>query len=91
MITGVIDDRGRLLGATEFATAKPSFFGENEKSVNWLLRNIPPDIMREPKASTDEVMETTLPSASRTTKCDVDCCSGLKVSVKKENFSSLQE
>ena len=69
-ITGVIDERGRLPGATAFATGRPeASTGRNEKSVSWLLRKKPPTARPEPNSdSTDVVIETTSPSASTTTK-----------------------
>src|ERR1700751_48501 len=67
-IEGTIDDRGRLPGATAFATGRPwSSVGLNEKSVSWLLRKKPSTIRPVPKmVSTVVVIETTLPFASRT-------------------------
>src|SRR4029078_11430317 len=72
-IDGTIDERGRLPGATALATARPSAStGAKEKSVSWLLRKKPSTIRPVPKMlSTVVVIDTTLPSPSRTMKCEV--------------------
>jgi hypothetical protein len=69
-IIGTIEERGRLPGATAFATGRPmSSTGANEKSVIWLLRKKPSTIRPLPKMdSTVVVIDTTLPAASRTMK-----------------------
>jgi hypothetical protein len=68
-ITGDIDERGRLPGATAFATGRPPSTATYEKSVSWLLRKKPPTARPEPNSdSTDVVIETTLPCGSTTTK-----------------------
>ncbi len=79
-IAGIIDERGRLPAATALATGRPcSSTGENEKSVSWLLRKNPSTIRPVPKMlSTVVVMETTLPSASRTIRCDVPVGSSVR-------------
>src|SRR5205085_11199756 len=65
-IIGVIDERGRLPGATALAAGRPSASrGEKEKSVIWLLRKKPSTIRPDPKMlSTVVVIDTTLPAAS---------------------------
>ena len=51
----------------------------NEKSVSWLLRKKPSTIRPVPKMlSTVVVIETTLPSASRTMKCEVPVGSSVR-------------
>ncbi len=68
-MTGAMDERGRLPGATAFATGRPSSTGRNEKSVSWLFRKNPPTARPEPNSdSTVVVIETTSPPASTTTK-----------------------
>src|ERR1700709_2669715 len=72
-ITGAIDERGRLPGATALAAgAPPASVGEKEKSVSWLFSTKPCVIRPEPKMlSTVVVIETTSPRASTMTKCEV--------------------
>src|SRR5438045_3361848 len=72
-IVGVIEDRGRLPGATALAAGVPSLLsGENEKSVSWLLRKNPSTIRPSPNTlSTVVVIATTSPQRSTTTKEDV--------------------
>jgi hypothetical protein len=66
-----------LPGATALAIGCPAAsIGANEKSVIWLLRKKPSTIRPLPKMdSTVVVIETTLPAASRTTKCEVPATS----------------
>ena len=63
MITGAIDERGRLPGATALAAGAPSSrSGSNEKSVSWLLRKKPAAMRPEPNTlSTVVVMLTAFP------------------------------
>ena len=70
MITGDIDERGRLPGATALAAGRPSAStGEKAKSVIWLLRKKPPAIRPEPnRLSTVVVIETASPHWSTMTK-----------------------
>src|SRR5207248_8842199 len=72
-IVGTIDERGRFPGATALAAGRPcASAGEKEKSVSWLFRKKPSTIRPVPKMdSTVVVIDTTLPAASRTMKCEV--------------------
>jgi hypothetical protein len=64
-MVGDMDDRGRLPGATAFATGRPPISGRKEKSVSWLFSTIPPATVRAPNtSSTVVVSETTLPVPS---------------------------
>ena len=64
-MVGDMDDRGRLPGATAFATGRPPISGRNEKSVSWLFSTIPRTTMRDPNASSTVVVSATaLPAPS---------------------------
>src|SRR5215213_5737409 len=79
-IVGVMDERGRLPGATAFAAGRPSgSTGLNAKSVIWLLRKKPSTIRPDPKIdSTVVVIDTTLPARSPTMKCEVPIGSSVR-------------
>ena len=78
MITGAIEERGRLPGATALAAGAPSRCrGSNEKSVSWLFSRKPSTMWNAPNADSMVVVnDAALPCRSTTLMWLVPCSGG---------------